>query len=222
MLNIKNKKDLEEYFANDFASPIFPVLADLYLIEGDLKRAKKVCELGIQSNPNVIDGKYVLAKIELNEDRLIPAEKLLQEVVYNNPAHFNSIRLLIDTKIKLKRSSKIIQNYIMKILRFLPNDIQCIKWLDMISKTDSISIKTNLVKKTENTTKKSFPSKKIKDTYNIDGSMATFSMVQILKSQKHYVQALNVLDSLIEKGESKEKLEKEKMVLEGLIENSKL
>jgi hypothetical protein len=47
--------------------------------------------------------------------------------------------------------------------------------------------------------------------YNIDKSMATFTMVQVLKSQKHYNQALVVLDLLESMGLDKRKIEKEKV-----------
>ena len=107
------------------------------------------------------------------------------------------------------------------LLKFLPNDIQCIRWLDIILKSDSIPVKKTLVKMTKKTIKKS-NSKSIEKTYNVDNSMATFSMVQILKSQKHYNQALNVLDSLIKKGENQDKISKEKLVIKTLIENSTL
>ena len=220
MIDIKNKKKLEECFANNFDSIVYPILANIYFLEGDLRRAKKVCEIGLQNSLNIIDGKYILAKIELEEENLMQAEKLLQDVVNQNPAHFKAIRLLIDTKLKLNRSSRTIQRYVMMLLKFLPNDIQSIKWLDLISKSDSISIKKTLEKKSKKTLEKK--SKKIEETYHLDSSMTTFSMVQILKSQKHYNQALNVLDSLIKKGENKDKISKEKLVIEKLIENSQL
>mgnify|MGYP001308537069 CR=1 FL=1 len=220
MIDIKNKKNLEECFANNFGSIVYPILANIYFLEGDLRRAKKVCEIGLQNSLNIIDGKYILAKIELEEDKLIQAEKLLQDVVNQNPAHFKAIRLLIDTKLKLNRSSRTIQRYVMMLLKFLPNDIQSIKWLDLISKSDSISIKKTLEKKSKKTLEKK--SKKLEETYHLDSSMTTFSMVQILKSQKHYNQALNVLDSLIKKGDNKDKISKEKLVIEKLIKNSQL
>jgi tetratricopeptide (TPR) repeat protein len=221
MIDIKNKKTLEKCFAEDFASPIYTILADMYLIEGDLKRAKKVCEIGLEKSQNINDGKYILAKIELQEEKLIGAEKLLKEVVDKNPAHFNAIRLLIDTEIKLKRSSKTIQNYIMQLLKYLPNDIQCIRWLDMILKSNSISSQKPSIKKIEKKMDTS-KNKKIEETYTVVNSMATFSMVQILKSQKHYNQALNVLGSLIKKGEDKDRVSKEELEIKVLIEKSKL
>ena len=221
MIKIDNKKILEEQFANNFASPVYPILADRYFVEGDLKRAKKVCEIGLDHNPNNIDGKYILAKIAVEENKLIIVEKLLKEVVDNNPAHFSAIRLLINTEIKLNRSPNTIQNYILKILKFLPNDIQCITWLDRILKSHSTSKHTTLERKKAKDLKNINPIKS-EQTYNVVNSMATFSMVQILKSQKHYMQALAVLDSLIKKGEDENKIAKEKLTIEKLIESSSL
>jgi len=42
MIDITDKKSLENIFAQDFGSPYFPILADLYLQEGDFRRAKTV------------------------------------------------------------------------------------------------------------------------------------------------------------------------------------
>ena len=46
--NIK-KNHLEDAFAEDFSTPLFPLLADIYLAEGDIKRAAKVCEIGLNA-----------------------------------------------------------------------------------------------------------------------------------------------------------------------------
>ena len=47
MIDILDKKILESTFAEDFASPYFPILAEFYLNDGDLSRARKVCEIGL-------------------------------------------------------------------------------------------------------------------------------------------------------------------------------
>ena len=47
MIDLTNKKLLETKFAEDFATPLYPILADIYLLEGDLVRARKVCEVGL-------------------------------------------------------------------------------------------------------------------------------------------------------------------------------
>ena len=57
MLDLTNKKLLETKFADDFATPFYPILADMYLLEGDLTRAKKVCEVGLNHDSTNVDGK---------------------------------------------------------------------------------------------------------------------------------------------------------------------
>ena len=61
MSQLNNKKYLENNFAADFGTPLFPVLADLYLKTKDLRRARKVCELGLENDPQNTDGKFILA-----------------------------------------------------------------------------------------------------------------------------------------------------------------
>jgi hypothetical protein len=50
--------------------------------------------------------------------------------------------------------------------------------------------------------------------------MATFTMVQILKSQKHYHQALAVLDVLKLNGRDSDQIAKEKNDIQQLLKNS--
>ena len=44
-INISNKLDLERAFADDFSSPIFPILGELYLKNKDFQLQKKYAEL---------------------------------------------------------------------------------------------------------------------------------------------------------------------------------
>ena len=64
MIDILDKKMLEKKFADDFASPLFPILAEIYLSEGDIKRAKKVCEVGLDHDSTNTDGKFIIAYCE--------------------------------------------------------------------------------------------------------------------------------------------------------------
>ena len=59
MINIEDKKILENKFAQDFASPFYPMLAEIYLLEGDLRRARMVCEIGIDHDYGNIDGRFI-------------------------------------------------------------------------------------------------------------------------------------------------------------------
>ena len=63
MININNKKELELVFSQDFGSPYFPILADIYMQEGDLARARIVCETGLKHCPENNCGKLILSKI---------------------------------------------------------------------------------------------------------------------------------------------------------------
>ena len=73
IVDILNKKHLEQEFADDFGSPYFPLLAEIYLQEGDYIRASKVCEVGLNHDDNNIDGKFISAKVALAEKNLILA-----------------------------------------------------------------------------------------------------------------------------------------------------
>ena len=75
MIDILDKKLLESTFADDFASPYFPILAELYLNEGDLSRAHKVCEVGLDHDSTNIDGNFIFAKVALAEEKFTVAEK---------------------------------------------------------------------------------------------------------------------------------------------------
>ena len=88
MIDIANKKSLEVAFAQNFSSPYFPILAELYLKEGDLRRAKLVCEVGLKHNMGNDFGKFILAKVALAEEKPTIAEKWLKQVVIDNLLHY--------------------------------------------------------------------------------------------------------------------------------------
>ena len=221
MININDKTVLEGVFAEDFGSPYYPILANLYLQEGDLRRAKKVCEVGLKYDSSNVDGKFILAKVAMAENKLTVAEKWLKQVVDENTANFNALRLLISLEIQLGRSPKTIQAYINSLLQFLPHDNECIKWLNEINTLDTAIISES---PTDNNLPNSAPIKSpnpvIKEPYKIVESMATFTMVQVLKAQKHYHQALSVLDVLKLNGRDSDQIAKEKNDIQQLLKNS--
>ena len=194
MININDKTALEGVFAEDFGSPYYPILANLYLQDGDLRRAKKVCEVGLKHDSSNVDGKFILAKVALAENKLTVAEKWLKQVVDENPAHFNALRLLIKIEIQLTRSLNTIQIYISRLLQFLPYDKECIQWLNEINKLETSNSQSITSPDPEslpennlpNATSKITNENLVKNNYEIVESMATFTMVQVLKSQKYY------------------------------------
>jgi len=216
MIDLTNKKFLETKFAEDFASPFYPMLADMYLLEGDLVRARKVCEVGLDHDSTNVDGKYILGKVAVAENKLTLAEKWLKQVVNENPAHFTALRLLINVEIQLKRGVKTIQAYINHMLQFIPHDEECLKWLNEIGALgDLVDSKTLPDSTTQKTTEPI-----IEKSYEIVESMATFTMVTVLKSQKHFHQALAVLEILKAKGRDGERIAGEKAEIGLLIKDS--
>ena len=226
MIDLTDKKLLETKFAEDFATPIYPILADMYLLEGDLARARKVCEVGLVHDSTNVDGKYILGKVAIAENKLTLAEKWLKQVVDENPAHFTALRLLINIEIKLKRSAKTIQTYISHLLQFIPYDDECLKWLNEINALggvvdskalpDSDGLSENI---TPNSADKKTANSIIKISYEIVESMATFTMVKVLKSQKHFHQALAVLEILKAKGRDGERISGEAAEIQQLIKD---
>jgi hypothetical protein len=228
MININDKTALEGVFAENFGSHYYPILANLYLQEGDLRRAKKVCEVGLKHDSSNVDGKFILAKVALAENKLTVAEKWLKQVVDENPAHFNALRLLIKIEIQLTRSLNTIQIYISRLLQFLPYDKECIQWLNEINKLETSNSQSITSPDPEslpennlpNATSKITNENLVKNNYEIVESMATFTMVQVLKSQKYYHQALAVLDVLKSNGRDSDRIAKEKNDIQQLLKYS--
>ena len=220
MIDITDKKSLENIFAQNFGSPYFPVLADLYLQEGDFRRAKIVCEVGLKHDLGNNFGKFILAKVALAEEKPAVAEKWLKQVVKDNPSNFNALRMLIRLEFILKRSPKTIQKYIQNILQYIPNDVECQGWIQNISdklpeEKKFASKKTNdLVSSRVSETKPGLIEEK---DYDLGESMATFTMLQVLKSQKHYQQALAVLKMLEAKKKDVDRISKERGEIQSLL-----
>ena len=58
-------KELETMFADDFSSPIFPLLADYYFKDNQLNRALKVCKIGLINNPDNLYGEFTVSYTHL-------------------------------------------------------------------------------------------------------------------------------------------------------------
>ena len=224
MIDILDKKMLESTFADDFASPYYPILAELYLQEGDLSRARKVCEIGIDHDYTNIDGKFVFAKVAMAEEKFTVAEKWLKRVVAENPAHFNALRMLIGLEFQLSRSQKTIQNYINRILKFLPEDSECMEWLKNIQAIEIVEPAPppdSTETKPEGNVSIQSPKHDTEKKYKIEKKMATLTMAQVLESQRHYHEALAVLDVLESNGQHSSQISQKKEEILQLISASK-
>tara|TARA_B000000565_G_scaffold240499_1_gene204699 strand:- start:87 stop:788 length:702 start_codon:yes stop_codon:yes gene_type:complete len=228
LINITDIASLEHLFAEDFSTPLFPVLANHYLKDKQLKRARKVCEVGLKHSPKNSDGKFILAKINLYENKIVQSEQLLKQVVEENLVHIKALKILIEVMTTLDRSPNSIIKYVNKLLEILPGDSDAITWLDELEKNLPRKVKIEKISsdKTETKSEQSVPTshektpiKTEKVVFNVGMGMATFTMVSVLKSQKHYRQALLVLSQLEEKGADTKKIKQERNILEELLAN---
>jgi len=183
-IHIKTK--LENLFAQDFSNPTFPQLAEIYLEENDLSRARTVCQIGLQACPNNIDAQYILAKIELLDNNIVKAEKILKTSYDNNTFSEKIIKLLIEVRDELNRSKNETKKIIHNLLTHIPDDNYGNKWMHYHSETDA------------STKIKESKSSYSQITFKIDSNLVSVTFYHILKSQKYYIQALSVLDSLYE------------------------
>ena len=222
------KKNLEGRFEKDFGTPYFPILADLYMDEEDYRRAKLVCNVGLEYDPSNSFGKYILAKIAIIEEKPAVAEKWLKKVIHENPANFPAFRLLIKIELLLNRSHNTIRKYLDHVLKYIPNDPECLKLIDKqkITLNSTPDLKKQPVIKTKANSGSNKPdlmnniSITKNDNYQLEESMATFSMVSVLKSQKHYQQALAILKTLETTKADLKRIHKERSEIKLLIKKT--
>ena len=163
-----------------------------------------------------VDGKFILAKVAQAENKKVVAEKWLKQVIVDNPAHFNALRMLIKLEIQLKRSSNTIKNYVHKLLQYLTYDAECDHWLNDINTPHTESISNEDV--STSTKHEEVKLEEVDEkTYEVVESMATFTMVQVLKSQHHFHQALAVLNVLESRGNDSDRISREKGEVQQLI-----
>ena len=181
-------QQLEQMFSQNLQSPLFSILADCYYQKRLYSHAKKVCKIGLKYNPQSIEGQYVLAKILLIQGEMKRAEKILQDIVLNNPYQLNAILLLIETMEQLKRSKKSIGHYIQTASLFYDNNKQ-------IKKYFKDSEKVHKIKKTIKPHSKK--------TLHISPKLATQTMYKLLLSQKKYIDAYALLKIMNKQSKNK-------------------
>ena len=196
--NIKySLNELEQKFAKNFSSPIFPVLAESYFRLSKFKKAKKVCELGLSQNPDNTLAEHVLAKTCLLEDNYKEAEKLLKKVIQNNPSHFQGLMLFIDVEVFLKRSMETISDHIKKAYMIDPKN----------KKIQGLYSQLNIKQKKSSTNY--LNKKKLKGSILINKKLATKTMYFVLIKQKKYSDALDLLRTMRENKKNKNFVKKE-------------
>ena len=235
-MDFKNQIELELYFADHFDTILFPVLADLYFRQDDLRRARKVCEIGLKHHENDSAGLFLLAQIEKQEGNLKEAEKLLERVLLVTRDHLSAAEALCEIQTVLGRATNRLLKSWKRVLDLNPKHETAQSFIKKIE-GDSEKQKPKAVKKAKvkPTVEKqaSVPEKPnnnvppppaindLSEPLRVSSRLATFTLVSVLKNQGLFSQALDVLEALEEKGESQEAISLERDTIQTLIERSK-
>ena len=239
-MDFKNQIELELYFADHFDTILFPVLADLYFEQDDLRRSRKVCEIGLKHHENDSAGLFILSQIEKQEGNLKKAEKLLERVLSSNREHLAAAENLCEIQTVLGRATNRLLKSWKKVLELDSKHETAKKFIDKVEGENQktkpkVSLKTtskskSLVNKKEAVKTKVIQPKTIlspsviqdlSEPLKVSSRLATFTLVSVLKNQGLFSQALDVLDALDEKGESQEDISLERDTIQTLIEKSK-
>jgi len=224
-MNLNNQTELETYFADNFDTVLFPILADMYLQSRDLVRARKVCEIGLGYHPDHVDGRFILAMIELEIGNERESEKLLKEVVQSGTDHLQASFQLAIVQQSLGRAESTLQKSWNKVLDLDPENREAKSILSILGKQEIpkkvIQRKKISMKSAGKKTKTRRAKKTEGPQLAISPRIATFTMVNVLKNQNLYHQALDVLDILVTKGADAEKIKAERVAIKELLKAEK-
>ena len=228
-MDIKNQIELELYFSDHFDTILFPVLADFYLKKNDLKRARKVCDIGFNYHKNDVSGWYIYSQIEKKEGNLKKAEKALEHVLLYSKEHLAAAEMLCEIQTVLGRATNRLLKSWQNVLKIDPNNQTALGFINKFQvKKDKLENKIIKPKNNYENPKSINKSNLIKELtvekpsipLKISPKLATFTLVSVLKNQGLFDQALNVLDSLEQKGESVDSINIEREVIKTLIKKS--
>lgn len=218
-MDISSKTALELYFADNFETVLFPILAEQYLQEKDFDRADKVCDIGLKYHPDHPDGLYMAARAAMALGDDTRAEQFLKTLLNTGVYHFEGLRLLADVQQHLQRSIHTRAATWKRIKAVSPQNKAAEKFFEDLEKQEAQAP----VKKVEKPT----PERKQESVdagimAPISEKLATFTMVAVLNDQGLYHQALEMLDILESLGKNPKRIhaerEKIKNILEGISE----
>ena len=232
-MNLKNQIELELYFADHFDTILFPVLANLYLNQNDLKRARKVCDIGLKHHQNDSAGLFILAQIEKLEGNLKEAETALEHVLLFSDDHLAAAIMLCEIQTVLGRASNRLLKSWKHVLELDPENETAHAFIKKVEPGDDKKPKKKILKPKKDTSGGAAPKKialppepkvapkplldQRTEPLQVSSRLATFTLVAVLKNQGLFDQALEVLDALEKKGESPESISLERDIIQTLI-----
>ena len=239
-MDFNNQIELELYFADHFDTILFPLLANLYLEQDDLKRARKVCQIGLSHHENNAEGLFSLAKIEKAEGNLRDAEKSLEKVLLYSNDHLAASEMLCEIQTVLGRASsrllkswqfvllldpenKTAKAFVKKVEKELKKKPKKKRTKPRIQKNKQSNKNVITIKKRSQKSKKEsmeYTSDDIPEPLKVSSRLATFTLVAVLKNQGLYGQALEVLDALEKKGDKADIIKRERKSIQAAIKDA--
>jgi len=222
-MDLKNQIELELYFADHFDTILFPVLADIYLSQDDNRRARKVCNIGLGYHENDASGRFVLAQVEKADGNLKEAEKEIKHALKYSPDNMQAAVMLCEIQTVLGRSPSRLLTSWKKVLDLDPSNQTAKEFIEKIDSenNDKSQQKNSTTKKTKKSTAKTTKkSSQSSESLNVSVRLATFTLVNVLKNQALFYQALEVLDLLEQKGEDPDMIRLERDAVKALIKTS--
>ncbi|MEA1880890.1 MAG: hypothetical protein U9N31_00580 [Candidatus Marinimicrobia bacterium] len=215
-MDLKNLTELELYFANHFDTVLFPVLAEIYQTKGEYDRAKRVCEIGLEHHPNSMDGQFILSQAELGMGNLTGAEKWMKKVLTQIPDHISAATSLPMVQEQLDRSPATLKASFKRAQSVDPKNQFAKDYLEAqptkkVKNKKGISVIPDTLEKDKS--KKAMPMDISLEGVSISPRLATFTLVNVLKGQGLYHQALDVLNILAEKGGDKKRIADERKAI---------
>lgn len=116
----ERKRQLEHHFAENFDSLTYPLLADIYIREGQINLAKKICLIGLDRHPNHPAGLYLAATLAIRDGDLAAAEKFLLHTLRTDEYHVAAAELLVAVQERLKRKKPVLEQAYRKLLHANP------------------------------------------------------------------------------------------------------
>lgn len=243
MVDPEKKALLEKKFAANFATDLYPVLADIYFDEAKYDRARSVCEIGLSYHPGDTNGLFMLAQIAMAEGELEESEVLLKTLVATDIKHSQAVHLLVTIMERLERPKDDLIAGWQHLLKLDPHHSQARVFLKRLGveppppppepepPADKVEPQPetppeepaapappdspSLMEKQDE------PAPADKGAAPaINTRMATFTLVAVLKDQGLFHQALEVLDVLEKKGSDPDRITAEREAVNNLIQAS--
>ena len=143
-MDLTNLRALEEYFADNFDTMLFPVLSEHYLVAGDLERAERVCDIGLRHNSDSLAGQFLWARVLMAKKDFGEAEFSLKKMLGLDPAFLNARVLMAEVQSALKRPKESLKQNYLDILELDPGNRQAMKGLESIAskpKRETVNVK---------------------------------------------------------------------------------